>query len=132
MNSIRTQRLMDKTAIALSTACAIHCLSLPILIIMLPILSTTFLGDESFHRLLLWFVFPTSVFAITQGCRRHKNWLVLLFASLGLTILLGTATLGEQVFNENSERIATVLGAMFLVFGHYRNYSCCRRNKCDR
>jgi hypothetical protein len=132
MNSIRVQRLMDKTAIALSTACAIHCLLLPILIIIIPILSTTFLGDESFHRLLLWFVFPTSVFAITQGCRRHKDRLVLVFASLGLMILFGTATLSEQVLNEDGERIATVLGAMFLVFGHYRNYTCCRRNKCDR
>jgi MerC mercury resistance protein len=132
MNSIRVQRLMDKTAIALSTACAIHCLSLPVLIIILPILSTSFLGDESFHRLLLWFVFPTSVFAITQGCRRHKDLLVFVFGSLGLMILFGTATLGEQILNEDGERIATVLAAMSLVFGHYRNYTCCRRNNCDR
>ncbi|MGL5079335.1 MAG: MerC domain-containing protein [Waterburya sp.] len=132
MNSIRVQRLMDKTAIALSTACAIHCLLLPILIIILPILSTTFLGDESFHHLMLWLVLPTSVFAISQGCRRHKDRLVLVFGSLGLMILFGTAMFGEQVLNEDSERIATVLGAMSLVFGHYRNYSRCLRSKCDR
>lgn len=132
MNSVRVQRTMDKVAIALSTACAIHCLTLPILLVVLPILSTTFLGDESFHRLMLWLVFPTSIVALTQGCRRHKDRLVLVFGVLGLAILFVTATAGEEFLNEDGERIATLLGAIFMVSAHFRNYTCCRRNNCDR
>ncbi|WP_026733840.1 MerC domain-containing protein [Fischerella sp. PCC 9605] len=131
MHSGRMQRLMDKTAIALSTACAIHCLFLPVVIVMLPALASTSLGGESFHRFLLWFVFPISVLALTQGCRRHKDRVVLTSGVLGLALLLVTAIAGHHVLSEEGERIATVLGATALAFGHVRNYRLCRKSKCS-
>ncbi len=130
MHSGRMQTLMDKTAIAFSTACAIHCLFLPVFVIMLPALTTTSIGDESFHRLLLWFVFPISVLALTQGCRRHKNRTVLSFGVLGLLLLGIPAIVGHEVLGEVGERFVTVLGATVLAFGHVRNYKLCRKNKC--
>lgn len=126
----RMQILMDKTAIALSTVCAIHCLLLPVFIIMLPALTTTFIGDEDFHRLLLWFVFPISALALTQGCRRHKNRTVLSFGILGLLLLSISVIVGHEVLGEAGDRLATVLGAIILAFGHICNYRLCRKNKC--
>ncbi|WP_276751338.1 MerC domain-containing protein [Chlorogloeopsis fritschii] len=130
MRSGRMQMLMDRTAIALSTACAIHCLFLPVIIVMLPALATTSVGNESFHRFLLWFVFPISALALTQGCRRHKDRIVLAFGILGLGLLMATAIVGHEVVGEEGERLATVSGAMLLAFGHIRNYRLCRKNKC--
>ncbi len=130
VQSARMQVLMDKTAIALSAACAIHCLVLPVIIVMLPALSTTFVGSESFHRLMVWFVFPISALALTQGCRRHKDRIVLSFGGLGLALLIATAIIGHSIFSEEFERLTTVSGAMFLAFGHLRNYQLCRKHKC--
>jgi len=124
------QMLMDRTAIALSTACALHCLFLPVVIVMLPALATTALGNESFHRLLMGLTFPISTLALTQGCRHHKDRIVLAFGILGLTILIATAIFGHDVLGEEGERLATILGATALVFGHIRNYRLCRKNKC--
>jgi peptidoglycan/LPS O-acetylase OafA/YrhL len=130
VRSGKMQMLMDRSAIALSTACAIHCLFLPIFVVMLPALSSTALGSESFHRFLLWFVFPISALALRQGCRRHKDRIVLMFGILGLAILIGTAFVEEGVLNENGERFLTVLGATALAIGHIRNYRLCRKNQC--
>jgi cytochrome c biogenesis factor len=130
VHSGRMQMLMDRTAIALSIACAIHCLLLPVIVVMLPAIATTSVGSESFHRLLLWFVFPTSVLAVGQGCRRHKDRTVITFVFLGLGLLLGTAIFGHEFLNEEGERLATVLGATLLAFGHVCNYRLCRKNKC--
>jgi hypothetical protein len=124
------QMLMDRTAILLSTACAIHCLFLPVIVIMLPVLGTTFLGNEDFHRLLLWFVFPISVLALTQGCRRHQDRIVIMFGILGLALLLVTAIIGHEILGEEGERLTTVSGATALALGHVRNYMLCRKNKC--
>ncbi|MBW4431370.1 MAG: MerC domain-containing protein [Pelatocladus maniniholoensis HA4357-MV3] len=124
------QMVMDRTAIALSTTCAIHCLFLPVLLIMLPALATTSLGSENFHRLMLWFAFPVSVLALTQGCRRHKDRIVLTAGILGLVLLTTTAVFGHTLLTEDGERITTVLGATALAFGHIRNYRICNKNKC--
>lgn len=131
MHSRRMQMIVDKAAIALSTTCAIHCLFLPILLVALPALATTSVGSESFHRLLLWFAFPVSVLALTQGCRRHKDRIVIGAGVLGLALLTTTAITGHNLLSEDGERIATTLGATVLAFGHIRNYRLCNKNKCN-
>ncbi len=130
MRSGRMQMFMDKTAITLSTACAIHCLFLPVFVVMLPALGTSFFANESFHHFLLWFVVPTSVLALTQGCRRHNDRIVLTFIVLGLALLITPTILAHDVLSEDGERLTTVLGAMALAFGHIRNYRLCRKKKC--
>ena len=129
MRSLKMQTLMDRSAIILSIACAIHCFFLPVIVVMLPALANTFLGNESFHRLLLWFVVPTSALALTQGCRRQKDQIVLTSILSGLALLTGTVIVGHSVVGEQGERIGTVLGAMILAFGHIRNYKLCCQNK---
>ncbi len=131
MRSGRMQILMDKTAIALSIACAIHCLFLPLVIVMLPALATSSVGSEEFHRLLLWFVFPISALALIQGCHRHKDRIVVSFGFLGLALTSATVIFGHDILSEEGERVATVLGATSLAFGHLRSYKLCRRNKCS-
>ncbi|MCP6757467.1 MAG: MerC domain-containing protein [Fischerella sp. CENA71] len=130
MRSRRMQMIMDRAAIALSTTCAIHCLFLPVLLVILPALATTSLGSESFHRVLLWFAFPISVLALTQGCRRHKDRIVFMAGILGLVLLTATAIAGHTLLSEEGERVATVLGATALAVGHIRNYRLCNHNKC--
>ena len=48
----------DKTAVVLSIACALHCLVLPLALVLMPSIATLSLADESFHQMLLLFVVP--------------------------------------------------------------------------
>ncbi|CCK74340.1 MAG: MerC domain-containing protein [Oleispira antarctica] len=117
---------IDKVAIGLSTVCTVHCLLLPIILVMLPALSTNIFGDEVFHQWLLIAVIPTSLIALTMGCRQHKNLSVMIFGLLGLAILIPTAFFGHDLLGEAGEKIASVLGAAFIALGHIRNSSLCK------
>ena len=121
---------IDKLAVSTSAVCAIHCLSLPLLIGVFPALGTTIFGQEAFHFWLLWLVIPFSAIALTLGCRTHKDGVVLLLGLSGLTILILAAILGHDLLGEAGERAATLAGAIVIAAGHLRNYALCRRIQC--
>lgn len=124
--------ILDKFAVSTSAICAIHCLFLPILITLFPALGATIIGQELFHVLLLWLVIPLSFFALSMGCRSHKNWLVALLGLAGLSLLVTAVGLGHDFLGEDGERLATLLGAILISCAHIRNYMLCRRAACDR
>ncbi|MBT3888839.1 MAG: MerC domain-containing protein, partial [Nitrosomonadaceae bacterium] len=61
----REQMVTDKFAIGLSLICAIHCLALPLLLIILPSMIALQLDNEIFHTLIIITVLPVSIFALT-------------------------------------------------------------------
>lgn len=132
MNAVsRYLPFLDKFAVSTSAICAIHCLCLPILLVAFPTLSATIFGQESFHVWLLWLVIPLSFVALSMGCRKHKSSLVILCGLAGLSLLIAAAALGHDLLGENGERMVTLAGALFIAFGHMRNYTLCRRAECD-
>lgn len=121
---------LDKLAVSTSMLCAIHCLSLPLLLGFLPALGTTVFGQEAFHVMLLWFVIPLSLVALSLGCRTHKDWRVALLGFVGLAMLITTAVLGHDILGETGERVMTLMGAGAIAAGHLLNYTLCRRVQC--
>ena len=117
---------LDKTAISLSVACAIHCLFVPLVLLYAPTLAISVLTDEWFHTLLLFLVFPVSIFAMFFGCRQHKRYNILFYGMIGLMILAVSAIWGHDILGETGEIVATLLGASFLSFGHYKNQKLCK------
>jgi len=132
MNVLNVQTGCDRLAIILSSVCAAHCLLTPVLLIALPALGASVLADEMFHFAMLVLVVPTSAFAMTLGCRKHKDGLTLLFGTLGMLILLFAAFAGHDLVDETGERILTLAGSIVLIIGHLRNFSRCRQSNCDR
>ena len=124
------QAFADKTAIGLSFICTIHCLALPLLVVMLPSIAALNLEDEAFHLWMLIAVVPTSLFALTMGCKKHKKYPVMLLGIIGLAILIAAALLGHDVLGENGEKIFSVLGASFIALGHLLNHRLCRHMNC--
>ncbi len=122
----------DKTAVVLSIACALHCLVLPLALVLMPSIATLSLADESFHQMLLLFVVPVSVLAMTLGCRKHRSRLVATSGLLGLGLLLSAVLLGHDLLGELGEKALTVLGAACLVFGHIQNYKRCKKSECQQ
>lgn len=125
------QFIFDRLAIGASVVCAIHCALLPVLLAVFPTLVAMPVTDHTFHFLLAWFVVPSSLIAVSLGCRRHKDRLVLAGCGLGLTIIVLTAWFGHDLLGETGEKMATLTGAVILSIVHWRNYSLCRQDSCD-
>lgn len=119
-------RRLDSVAIGISVVCLVQCLATPLLLIFLPVLGGSVLHGEAFHRLLVWFILPTSVIAFALGCWQHRRWSVLVPASLGLALIIVAAVLGYARLGAAWETAITLSGAMLLAWAHLRNYRLCR------
>jgi hypothetical protein len=123
------QVVTDKLAIGLSIACAIHCLFLPILILMLPSIVALNLDNEAFHIWMVVAVIPCSIYALFLGCKEHSRYQLFFLAVTGLVILVLALVLGNERVGEAGEKIMTVVGAALIAVGHWLNFRLCRENE---
>jgi len=123
---------LDKFAILFSGVCFVHCLLTPVLITLLPAISSSSLVEDIlFHQLMLWAVLPTSTIALFLGCRKHKQRIIAYTGILGLGILVVVAFFGHEWFGSTGEKIATSMGGLVLAFSHYLNYRACQNTTCE-
>ena len=120
-----TQAMTDKLAIGLSLACTLHCLALPVLLVLLPSMAALQLDNEAFHIWMVAAVLPISIYALTLGCKQHKRYQLFLWGGIGLGLLVLALALGEERIGEIGEKTLTVLGATFVAIGHWFNYRLC-------
>jgi hypothetical protein len=116
----------DKFAIGLSLLCTLHCLALPLLILLLPAVSAVFLADEGFHFYMVMMVLPISCFSLCVGFKQHQESKILLQGVTGLIILSITVLLGHEQLGEITEKLLTLLGSSFICYSHYLNYKICQ------
>jgi hypothetical protein len=122
--------LLDRAAIGLSMLCLVHCLALPVLLVLIPPLAALPFAGESFHLILVFMVLPTSIVALFLGCRRHRDWSVLALGSCGVGVLLVAALLGPGLLGEGGEKLVTVIGSILVAVSHVLNFRLCRSHEC--
>ena len=122
------QTTTDKIAISLSLLCAIHCLGLPLMLILLPSLTGTIIADEAFHLWLVLAVIPISTYALSMGCKHHKHYLILIYGIVGILFLIA-AVISEDYLGEQWEIILTLIGTSIIALSHYKNYRICNYYK---
>lgn len=131
MDTLQTSRsITDKFAISLSLLCAAHCLVLPLLTVLLPSIAALGLENEAFHAWMVILVIPTSLYALTMGCKQHKNYSFLALGLLGIALLV-SAVLGEEHITETLEKSLTLAGASLIAWSHLKNYRLCQKHTND-
>lgn len=120
----------DRVGVFASSACALHCLLIPTLLIAGVALPTSLLREDAIHQALLFVVLPAALVAFGLGCRRHKDRRVLGLGILGM-VGISAAALFHDVLGEVAETPLTVASAGFLISAHLRNYRLCRSAHCD-
>ena len=126
-----SQLISDKAAISLSFLCVVHCLVLPLAVVLIPSMAALPLQDESFHLWMIFAVIPISIFALTMGCKNHERYQLLIIGGLGLVVLASAALLGHDWLGEELEKAFTVIGAVIIAAAHMWNYRLCQRvNEC--
>ena len=123
------QTVTDKLAISLSMVCAVHCLLLPVLLVAVPSLVASQLNSEAFHLWMVAAVVPSSIYALTLGCRKHKHYRLIALGGVGLVLLVLAVALGEEQITELGEKLLTLVGASFVAMGHWLNYRLCSSQK---
>lgn len=107
---------------AASAACIFHCLGLPILLSLVPVLAAYIALPEAFHAWAFLVAVPTSAAAVLFGCRRHGRSGPALLAVPGLMMLGGGVLAPEG----RAEILLSVGGATLLALAHLMNLRCLR------
>lgn len=124
-----TQVLTDKFSIGLSVLCTIHCLVLPFLLALLPSLGAWQLHNEAFHAWMLVAVVPTSIYALTLGCKKHQRYRLFFLGISGLSLMVLALLLGHEIIGELGEKSLTLLGASLIAVAHWGNFKRCQAHK---
>lgn len=117
---------VDRAAIGLSLVCAIHCLALPVVIVLAPAVGSLAIADESFHLWLALLVLPLSGYALIAGFREHQSTSVFATGCIGLLLLIAAAVVGHELLGEIGEKVLTLCGATIIAYSHIRNFRACR------
>ncbi|NJC34679.1 hypothetical protein GGR88_002193 [Sphingomonas jejuensis] len=113
------QHLFDSLAIGASFLCLVHCLVLPILIVLLPALAAFLTVPAGFHLAAFAFAVPASAVALWVGFRRHRRSAPAVFILPGLLLLALALVAAPTALVET---ILTVAGALLLSVGHALNW----------
>ncbi|MFK7825438.1 MAG: MerC domain-containing protein [Oligoflexales bacterium] len=128
---IRIQSYTDKFAIGLSVLCSIHCLLLPVVMLLVPSLAALSIADdELFHKWMIAGVLPISLFALTMGCRKHGKYTFLALGSLGVVLLSLAAFWGHELVGESGEKYITLASSFLIALAHFNNHRLCQKKHC--
>ena len=110
---------LDRTAIWLSGLCLIHCLAVPVTVLLMPSVNSWLADTETMtHWLLLAFAVPISVLALWRGYQSEKSILTLALGGIGLTLMFLAVI---HVLGESWEIPLTVVGVILVLIAHIRN-----------
>lgn len=100
----------------LSAVCAVHCVSTPLLLSLLPAAGSVLGGA---HPVLFFVVVSVAVWAFVRGYRRHHRGEAALLALVGIS-LLGVAAF---LFHDRplADTALSLVGAAFMMGAHMRN-----------
>ena len=110
---------LDVAAMVASGLCLVHCLALPLLLLIAPAVGAILALPDEFHQWAVAFAVPTSLLALLLGQRRHKGWRPTAVAAPALGLMLWGA-FGAAI--QTSETMFTVAGATMLAIAHLFNW----------
>ena len=137
------KNISDKLSICLSICCIMHCIALPVIILMIPSISSFWINDENVHIVLVILAVPISLFAMGKSLKVHHNYKCISLAGIGLLLLVAAIFMhdigftGENCHEEHGnqedgheehgglgetlESIFTVIGGLVVLSAHFIN-----------
>lgn len=118
----RLRDLLDMLGLCLSGLCLVHCIALPLALIVLPAMAIFGHGAHHhwLHLTLALVLVPIAFAALLPGYWRHRRIAVLAGGTLGVVaIMLGA--LQEAQFGETAATALTIAGSVCLIYAHSIN-----------
>ena len=112
------KQFSDKLSICLSLCCILHCIALPVIILMIPSFASLWINNEKVHIILVLFAIPVSLFAMAKSLRIHHSYKCISLAVVGLSLLVlaifmhninfsgehGNSKHGEAIHHQEAEQ----------------------------
>ena len=118
----QSKNWLDRAAIAMAVVCGIHCLVTPILLVLLPVVGTTFWANGDFHFWMVVLVVPTTVLAAISGFRKHRDRMVAICATIGLLFLISATA--RETLAADSRSDADLAAASLLIADSAHTAEC--------
>ena len=99
------KQFSDKLSICLSLCCILHCIALPVIILMIPSIASLWINNEKVHVILVLFAVPISLFAMAKSLRIHHNYKCISLAVIGLSFLVIAIFMHNIHFSSESTHI---------------------------
>ena len=99
------KQFSDKLSICLSLCCILHCIALPVIILMIPSFASLWINNEKVHIILVLFAVPISLFAMAKSLRIHHNYKCISLAVIGLSFLVSAIFMHDINFGSESSHI---------------------------
>ena len=114
--------LVDTTGACLSVACAIHCLAMPLLVALLPLIGLGFLATERAELVFISGAIVLAIGSLAWGVRHHRRWRALLILIVALAFIATARTVVEGTF----EVVFYSIGGILLATAHLVNRHLCK------
>jgi MerC mercury resistance protein len=112
---------IDLVGTCVSLVCAVHCLTVPFLVTVLPLAGVGVLLGGSLEILFIVASVVLATVSVCWGFRRHRRWRVFVVLGAALTMI----AVGRFLASEPYELVFVFMGAMVLAAGHLLNRYLC-------
>ena len=118
-------KMLDKLGIWASGLCAVHCVSLPVLLPVAPLIGASFFAQDWFEHAILVTSLIVGFWAMLSGYYRyHRQTYPLLSIAAG-----GMIYWNKDILGETWEPLTVAVGAFLIIFAHLANQRLCTKAK---
>ncbi len=117
---------LDALGFSASAICAVHCLLMPFVITLLPVIGLSFLAHPAFEATLIVSGLIIGALSLSHGyLKHHHNLFPILTLSTGFAII----AIGHLEQVEDFEFLIVSLGASLVATSHVLNYRMMKHEK---
>lgn len=126
----RFATLVDRVGATASFACAVHCVALPFVLALLPLVGLGFLAGHTFERIFVACAALLATASIVTGFRRHRHPQALFLMVPGIVLLVcGVAVdINSHIALHTASVVA---GGVLVASAHVTNLVLSHRRHCD-
>lgn len=118
--------LVDRTGATASLLCAVHCMLLPFVLAVLPLIGLGFLADHAFERGFVLFAALLASGSLLAGYRRHRRPQALFLMVPGIALLAFGVSIDIDA-HVVIHTASVVAGGLLLATAHATNLVLARR-----
>lgn len=120
--------VLDRLGVWVSSLCALHCLLLPLLLPIAPLVASSVFAEQWFERMILSFSILVGFAALFVGFHKYHRQMYPLYS-----LVLGALIYwNKNIFGHEYEPFTIAIGAVLIVAAHYTNMRLCKSCKvCD-
>ena len=125
---LNSDNMIDQVGVWLTSLCALHCIALPVILPLIPMLAGSFFAEEWFERTVLLLSIAVGFVALLIGFYKYHRQLYPLY-SLAMG---GFIYWQKDMFGHHLEPLVVTIGAVLIIAAHIINMRLCKACKgCD-